>query len=314
VRYIEKATGHIFEVEMFSPKNERISNTTIPLVYNAVWGNNASSLIARYLDDDDVTVSTYSISLKNISTTTTAVSSTTENTIAGLAFPGGISDVSVSGTSVFYLVQSTNASQGFVSNFDGSKKKLIWNSEIKELNSQFVNDKTVALNTKPYQNIPGFLYFVDTTTGGVKRILGNIPGLSTLSDNLGASVLYLEQGSTVKFLLFDVKSKTKKEISPRTFPEKCVFSKKDSSIVYCAVPKILIDNTTLTSWYQGKISLSDDIWKYNLKDGTSNILGSLSEEAGGNIDVTTPLLSQSEQYLVFINKIDNSLWSLDLTK
>ena len=37
VRYIEKATGHKFEVELFSPRQGRISNTTIPQVYDAVW-------------------------------------------------------------------------------------------------------------------------------------------------------------------------------------------------------------------------------------------------------------------------------------
>ncbi len=42
VRYIERATGHIFEVELFSPNQNRISNTTIPLIYEAYWGNKIS--------------------------------------------------------------------------------------------------------------------------------------------------------------------------------------------------------------------------------------------------------------------------------
>jgi hypothetical protein len=38
----------------------------------------------------------------------------------------------------------------------------------------------------------------------------------------------------------------------------------------------------------------------------------LSQESGMAIDVIKPILSDNEQYLIFINKIDNTLWSLDL--
>jgi hypothetical protein len=132
------------------------------------------SLVAQYLKEDDTTVDTYSITLKNISTTT-------ENTISGTAMPLNISSVSTFGTSMFYLEQVSNASYGYVSNFDGKNKKQIWNSPIKELLSQYVNTKTVALTTKPEQSIPGFMYFIDTNTGATRKVLGNINGLSTLA-------------------------------------------------------------------------------------------------------------------------------------
>lgn len=310
VRYIEKATGHIFETEMFSPKQTRISNTTIPLVYDALWGSGANSLLTRYLGDDDFTVNTYTLLLKNIASSSVP----TENTLSGISFPGGISDVAVYGNSVFYLQQSSTFAQGYVSNFDGSKKKLIWSSEIKELNPQFVNDKTVALTTKPYPFVNGYLYFVDTGTGATKRVLGNIQGLSSLVSPDAKFILYLEQKSGVTLSLYDISKKTNTLIYPATFPEKCVWSKKDVSIVYCAGPKNTLSNSSLTNWYQGQIYMTDDIWKYNLKDNTSTILEDLSADSGEQIDVVKPILSENEQYLVFINKIDNSLWTLDLTK
>src|SRR3989344_3988041 len=253
VRYIEKATGHIFEIELFSPNQNRISNTTIPKVYDAVWLNKNNSLITRYLREDDQTVDTYSITLKNVSTTT-------ENTISGIALPPNINDVSVSGNSLFYLIKTTDSSTGFVSNFDGSKKKQIWNSAIKELLSQYVKLKTVALTTKPAPNTPGFLYFVDTGTGQVRKILGDIVGLSTLVSQDGNSVLYLEQGNSAQMTVFDQKNKTYTKNAPATFPEKCVWSNKNKNIVYCAVPRGFIDGGSLESWYKGSVSYTDDIW------------------------------------------------------
>ncbi|KND47985.1 MAG: hypothetical protein AB201_00060 [Parcubacteria bacterium C7867-006] len=305
VRYIEKATGHIYEVELFSPRQARISNTTIPVVYDAVWGNKNDSLVARYLKDDNQTVDTYSLTVKNLSTST-------ENTITGIAMPANIDDVSSYGSTIFFLIKSDSGSSGFTSNFDGSKKKQVWNSQIKELSSQFINSKTVALTTKPAQNIPGYLYFVDTTTGSSKRVLGDIAGLSTLLDGLGSQVVFLEQTNDAKLFLYNIKNKTKTNITPTTFPEKCVWSKKDTSVLYCAVPRDYLSGNSLISWYKGIVSHSDDIWKFDLKNNTSNIIEDLGSNAKEDIDVIKPFLSENEQYLIFMNKKDNTLWSLDL--
>lgn len=311
VRYIEKATGHIFETEMFSPKSERISNTTIPLVYDAVWGGGAGSLVARYLSDDGFTVDTYSLVLKN-ATTSTASGAT--STLSGIAFPKGILDVSSFGTSVFYLQQGETLTQGLVSSFDGSKKKLIWNSEIKEINSQFVNEKTVALNTKPYQGVNGYLYFVDTGNGQIKSVLPATPGLSSIVSTDTNLIFYLRQDSRLESYAFDRRNNSRTKVTPATFPEKCVWSKKEKNIMYCAVPQETLDSASLTSWYQGLVSYRDDIWKYDVENGISVLLANISYEGGEPIDVIKPTLSDNEQYIVFINKIDNSLWSLDLTK
>jgi hypothetical protein len=225
VRYIEKATGHIFETELFSPKSNRISNTTIPLVYEAIWGNGNNSLIARYLADDNQKIDTYSLTLKKVSTTT-------ENTVAAIAFSANINDVSVIDNNVFYLERGNGFSTGFVSKFDGTSKKQIWNSALQELLSQFVNPKTVALTTKPASKVSGFLYFIDTSTGSVKSILSKIPGLSTLVNDDATRVIYLEQGDDFNIKVLEIKTKISTETGIETFPEKCVWSKKDKTIIY----------------------------------------------------------------------------------
>ncbi|MEQ1500082.1 MAG: hypothetical protein ABL917_01765 [Parcubacteria group bacterium] len=307
VRYIEKATGHIYEVELFSPKQGRISNTTIPLVYDAIWGNKNTSLITRYLEQNDKTVSTYSLTVKNVSTTT-------ENTITGISFGGFITDVSVFDANVFYLERSETFSTGYTSNFDGSKKKQIWNSPLKDLTSQYVNEKTVALTTKPYQGMPGYLYLVDTNNGSVKTVLRKIPGLSTLVDNDASQILYLKQEGSAILYTYNTKNQANLETGISTFPEKCVWSKKDKNILFCATPKEFIGQNSLTDWYRGLVSYSDEVKRYDIRDGSYSTVGDLTKESGEVIDVTKPILTENEQYLIFINKKDNSLWSLDLTK
>lgn len=307
VRYIEKATGHIYEIELFSPRQGRISNTTMPRVYDALWGNKNSSLITRYLKDDDRTVETFSLTVKEVSTTT-------ENTISGIAFPENITDVSIFGSSVFYLEKDDSSSYGYISTFSGTSRKQIWSSPMKEILSQYVNAKTVALTTKPEENTPGFLYFVDTGNGTVRKIIGDILGLSTLVNTDATKVLYLNQGGNATMYLYDLVSKSSTTLTPPTFPEKCVWDTKDKNIVYCAVPEEYLGTGSLTNWYKGIISTNDDIWKYDLKNNTATIVANLQQESGEYIDVIKPILSENEQHLVFVNKKDNTLWSLDLTK
>lgn len=307
VRHIEKATGHIFETELFSPNQIRISNTTVPMVYDAVWGDKNNSLVARYLEDDNQTVDTYGISIKEVATST-------ESAISATKFPANLSDISSFGSKVFSLEQKTTSSAGYLSNFDGSKRVTIWVSPVKELLSQFVNSKIVALTTKPDENTAGFLFFVDTGNGSVTETLGNIPGLSTLVNDLGTQVLLLSEGSGPQMFIYDIKTKTYKNLTPATFPEKCVWSKKDRTIVYCAVPQETIGVNSLTSWYRGFVSFTDSIWKYDTKNNISNVIENLYADSNEQIDVIKPLLSENEQYLVFINKIDDSLWSLDLNQ
>jgi hypothetical protein len=307
VRHVEKTTGHIYETELFSTIQNRISNTTIPTAYDAVWGNKNNSLVVRYLKDDNHTVDTYGLLLKEVSTST-------ENTVSAVKFPEDIKEISSFGASVFTLQTSNSSSIGYISNFDGSKKIQIWNSPIKEVTSQYVNVKTIALTTKPHQNFGGFLFFVDTGNGQVKKILGNVFGLSSLVNDIATQVLFLDQGNTPKLFVFDIKSKSSTPLTPTTFPEKCVWSKKDKNIFYCAVPQEFIGRDSLTLWYQGSTSFTDNIWKFDIKNNVSSMVGELFNESNEQIDVIKPILSENEQYIVFINKIDNSLWSLDLTK
>lgn len=307
IRYIEKATGHIYEVETFSPKVARISNTTIPLSYEAIWGSNPNYLMARYLEDDNQTISTYSLNIKSISTTTI-------NTTSGVIFPENVSDVSVFGENVFYLVEDIYSSSGFTSNFEGTRKKQVWNSDIKEFNSQFVNNRTVALTTKPHQGISGFLYLVDTDNGSVKKILGDVKGLTAIVNSDLSKILYTELDVGVSMKVLKNSDKTVEVISPETFPEKCVWSKKNRDKLFCATPKTAIFANSLTSWYKGLVSFNDEIYTFDTINGNAEIVSDLESESGEKIDVIKPILSENEQYLIFINKIDNSLWSLDLTK
>src|SRR3989338_3911365 len=48
VRYLDRATGNVFESKLSVFGQKRISNTTIPKVYEALWLPTGNSLVLRY--------------------------------------------------------------------------------------------------------------------------------------------------------------------------------------------------------------------------------------------------------------------------
>jgi len=65
--------------------------------------------------------------------------------------------------------------------------------------------------------------------------------------------------------------------------------------------------------YQGFVSFSDAIWKFDAAAGTADLLFTPGESEGEVVDVISPLLSEDGTYLLFRNKKDGSLWGLQLT-
>lgn len=302
VRLVERSTGHVYEVSLYSPETRRISNTTIPKVYDAIWMSK-NSFVAQYLGDDNQSISTFIVKINESST------STTEGSSSGELFGESINNLVVGNNRIFYLEDVSGGSRGFLSNFNGGNIRQIWSSPIREFQTQDVNSNNVALFTKPYPNINGFLYFINTNSGSSRKILGNIPGLTVLVSPDASNVITLSQSNTNIFSVYNVSENENVQLNPVTFPEKCVWSKKNTKIFYCAVPKETLSSTSLVSWYLGTNSFTDSIWKYNAENGYSEIVDGLDKEG---IDIIKPTLNNSEKYLIFINKKDGSLWSLDL--
>ena len=59
VRYMDRATGNVYDKRVDTMKQTRLSNTTIPKVYEAMWGNGAETVLARYLKEDNATIETF---------------------------------------------------------------------------------------------------------------------------------------------------------------------------------------------------------------------------------------------------------------
>ena len=188
VRYIERGLGHVYETNMSNLKEERISNETRLKIYEALWGNAGNGVVIRYLNGDkNDTIQTYSMVLRDIKNATTTEEGRRIET-DGVFLPENISEVAISqekGDRMFYVLPTGDSSVGITAGFDGKKQVQVFDSPLKEWLSFWPNDKLITLTTKPSQNVPGFMYFLDAQTGKTTKILGRINGLTALTSSGG---------------------------------------------------------------------------------------------------------------------------------
>ncbi|MFA5933994.1 MAG: hypothetical protein WC795_02115 [Candidatus Paceibacterota bacterium] len=310
VRYVEQETGHVLESFVDRNDERKVSNTTIPRIYEAFFGDKGDSVIFRYLNDDDRTIESFTGSLPP-----TTLGGDELPEFKGSLLPQNIPWLSISPdtTHFFYLLNFNSGIIGTTALINGEKKSQIFNSEFTEWLPQWVNLKTIALTTKPSASAPGFLYSLDTGTRAFTRVLGNISGLTTLVSPDGKQVLYsVSSNNDINLRLYDVGSRTVETVSLKTLPEKCVWAKNNINI-YCGVPNFLPNAPYPDDWYQGTISFSDALWKIDSSSGNTTIVTSPEFELGGaSIDIVSPMLSAKENYIFFLNKKDQSLWSYAL--
>jgi hypothetical protein len=300
IRYIEKATGHVFDVATFSSDAHEVSNTTIPQLHDAFFTEKANSFVAQYVLDDTETIATL---YGKIASTTT-----------GTQLASGMDSLAVSpsGANIFYIQKSASGSTGILSAPNGINKKQIWDSKIRSILPQFAGENSIIMTTKPNAQLAGYAYLVNAKTGSVKTILQNISDLSTLANQTGTTLLYYTSDNGGGMFSYSLTNGTTTAITPVTFPEKCVFDTNNKNIFYCAVSNGGLSATALDDWYLGTVSFADDIWKYDMSKNTATILENLTLNAGRNIDAINLQLNSSGSLLIFQSKTDGSLWGLNV--
>ncbi len=303
VRYIERATSHVSDINLTTGVAFKISNTTIPMTAQAYLLNNGSTTILRYVSDTET--------IKTLSATLTRTSSSTGDVapfeLKGKNLPDDIEDLAVSPskTQYFYTISNNSGMRAIHVNAKGSLTQ-IFSSPVNEWIPLWPNEKTLTLTAKAASGVEGAMYFL-TPQGGLSKIIGNVNGLTTLTNPALTKVAYSDDKA--QLYIYDIKSRGVKNVALTTFSEKCAWSTKSPNTLYCGVPTSIGSGLYPNNWYQGITTFTDRIYKIDAVTGTSEVITSLSSA----IDIINPQLSAKEDYLIFTNKIDGTLWSYKLT-
>lgn len=311
IHYILRSNGNIYEKYEDLAEAKRLSNTTVPKVYESFWLPGGEKLIIRYLREKTENIQTFSVKINPATTTTNEF----EGGIDGNFLPENITALAVNplGDKIFYLTFNLNGSSGFISKPDGLNKKLLFESPLIEWNVSWPKEEIITMATRPSAIASGYLYFLNSQDGTFSKILGNIRGLTTKTNSQATEVLYSDSSrNSPRLYILNIKKKESKLLPWNTLPEKCAWSNLEPKIVYCAVPKTIEAGAYPDIWYQGLTNFNDDIWSVNTETGATNLVYDIQKETQNNIDAISLQVDKKDNSLFFINKTDLSLWKLNL--
>jgi hypothetical protein len=334
VRFVDRGTGYIYDMNVASATPANISNTTVPLVYQSYWNSNGMSGIFRYIKEGGDDITNFYVQLKSTTTTTkvasiatstaatsittTPILSQTPYQLRGTYFPGNIISAAVSpkGNQVFTIENVGGNGVGFISNFDGSGSSQIFSTPLTQVDAFWPSASTLMMSTKASANSLGYLYSINAKTGVMSEVFGGVGGLSVLPNRTAQLILYSDLSSSGNLVtsLYNIKNASSQDLPFVTLAEKCVWSRQNPLDLYCAVPSSAPTTGYPDAWYEGTDLGVDKIIEIDTDTGSVHLVSDLAQDTKTQIDAEWLALDPTEHFLYFVNKKDLSLWSVDLNQ
>ena len=322
VRYVEKETGHIYEVHVKDGSTTELSNTTIPRIYEAYWGLGGNIVVLRYLEENpyDSSQDVVKTSLGYL----VGPTGSSSNSVGHLSIDfllDNITAVSVApnGKNLFYLVKTSDGVSGSIVDLSTKIVKEVFRNSFSEWLPELLDNGQVILTTKASSDVKGYAYLYTPGAKTLERIVREKDGVTTHTNPLGTRVLYAENITTnMIFGVYNPKGFVLDEgfitheqpLQITTLPEKCAW-RKDGIRIFCGAFNATQKTAPIPdAWYQGTLSFNDSFWGVNVDTNEVKFLADPETAIKTDFDVIFPTITPDEGYFVFINKKDGILWSL----
>jgi|GEM_PF-813783 len=176
------------------------------------------------------------------------------------------------------------------------------------LNLNWFKNGEIILNSETSIASRGYLYALNTTNKTIKTLIDGEYGLSINWSKDGALGVKLSSIERVpKLGLIDGSAKLIANFTFITVPEKCLI---ESTKIYCGVPKNIKTGIVLPDdYYKKKEYFIDDIYELDLPSGAITKLFD-----GDEVAIDASNLKIKDNALLFINRYDSKVYSLNLTQ
>jgi hypothetical protein len=298
IRYVSRANGYVYEIKNGGIPLQ-ISNIFIPNVYEAMFADGNNTAILRFLRSNNQTIATYSVPVPPLNPDGTRTQK------SGTYLPDNISALAVSpdSTQIARITADSTGGSITTSSTLGTNIKTAARSPFTEWLPLWAN-KTVYVQAKAASIADGFLYSVDQPTARLRRILGNVAGLTTSVSPSGAYVLYSEStGTGFTTHLFNTKTNVTTDINLAILPEKCAWLQNEDLI--CAGNSTVVNGTYPDAWYAGTVHFSDQLYHITT---ASNVYSVLYNGQGQSFDMTNLHIDEGQRLVYFIDKTTGLLW------
>lgn len=301
VRFVDRATGHVFEKELPDGSSTRINQTTVPRVQRAVFTEDGDGVVRQYIDEGGALVTVYSDVAQKRATSS-----------APFRFP--VLDVvpSPNGDRLAVLERTAEGSSVVITEPNGVRVREVFRSALRGWTLDWRGD-TILITQKASNALPGSAYLVRTTGGAPVLALQQRAGLSAKLSPDGASLLYhtVRTGERPVLFVYDIARNTSTPLNTFGFVDKCAWHPREP-LVYCALPGEFPDAVYPDDWYQGGVHFSDSLWQIDTKTGQGVRLLSPTASSGVSLDMVNITTDAAGDTIFFKNKTDQTLWSITL--
>ncbi len=299
LRYVEKGTGHIWDVSLTTRERYQISNETIQNVVTAEINQTTGDVAIVYSNNQQNNLRTVITQINQQGT------STPNYTINDRFFlPVDIVSLAPLNTGWVYAVQQELGGETLVMyngrTRDESRSLSVVPLHDIELSGAF--EEEIVISTKPSSFSRGYVFDENMTL-----ILEPRRALSVLSARDSLDRLFSSINESNNIELRHTRDNREEWVIGPTFSEKCVWSRDERGVAYCSFPQLFPRGTYPDDWFKGKVSFNDSLFRINTTTQERRLVGNL-----GEIDVSKLSINSRSSALVLQNKKDSSLWSLDL--
>lgn len=297
VVFMESGVGHIYEIDLDTGEEKRVSATTIPDAREAVFSADGSSVAVKTGESTGINPLLYgeiNYDEKSIDTGLIA-EQVSEFTISesGVVLFGSVTNSSI-------MAKTYNpATETFGNLFSTPFREatLLFGSTL---------DSKHYFYPKTSHILEGFIYQVEGST--LTRL--GLDGFGFTANNLDNLLVatYRNQNDLVSEQLSTATNQAS-NLEFAVIPSKCVG--EDGSL-YCAIPNNKnLQHDSITNWLMGTQLFYDDLWV--ISSSSEELIG-INEFSGRNVDVINGALGDISSDWYFQNKLDNSLWLYELSR
>lgn len=162
--------------------------------------------------------------------------------------------------------------------------------------------ETILLIEKPSGLLEGGIKKIMLKTFEIQNVFEKLPGFFVKKSRNGG--WWFWSSLNQKFGIFDG-NKEKKELTIKTFPNKC----GGKEIIYCFVPtNVPLRGVFPDDYLQNKFFSTDSLYKINPKTDEETLVLRNDAFSGKSIDAIQIFVSN--QFIYFINKYDNALYRI----
>ncbi len=302
LRYVERSTGHIYDVDPGSGVVTRRTNTLVPKVYDASIAG--GSITMRSLDEIGAPM-----------TLVGGLGTTSEDGFVRFESDNLGSNVFAVAPSrilsEMLLVVARTGGAELVRTKSGEAPQRLLSLFLTSLEPLWLSDGRVFLSERPASGVVGSAY--EVVGGALVPWMRNVPGLSILPRASSGALLYSsDDGAQLRLFARAALEASTFELPLQTTARKCVWAPSIGTTTpasaYCASPQSAPPARFTDSWLRGSTHTADAWFTIDLSAAKAEKF--FTPEPSVALDVEQPQIDTRGEYIAFINARDKSLWVL----